>query len=171
MSAFEQSSSSQVPQGTGQEAVPQNHAAVKYGSLAKIDEEMRAEIRLLVKAEVGREIACFKASMGQYERGGRLPATDSSSRRLTIKEMVPLMPPGLRSESSIRRCLTDRSIPGRKLRGRWSLDPAEVKSAFEGRSARREAVEEFPSVWMQHERESRKNSKWPHFPGRRSKQP
>lgn len=43
-----------------------------------------------------------------------------------ISEMVLLMPPGMRSYSTVTRAIKARQIPARKMRGRWAMDPVAV---------------------------------------------
>jgi len=166
MPAPDQSSSPSLPQGSGPEAAPCVPAEKTAQQLPKIDEELRAAIALLVKAEVAREIASLNvmAAAAAGEKG-RLP---DAARRLSIREMVASMPPGLRSESSIRRSLEDGSIPGRKHRGRWSLDPSEVAAALERQSGQALTAAGYIKVWKHHEAKTKRTGKWPGFPGKKS---
>ena len=45
---------------------------------------------------------------------------------VTLAELIPLMPKGLRSRSSVQRLLTAGAITGRKVRGTWTFKPERV---------------------------------------------
>lgn len=47
---------------------------------------------------------------------------------VTLNELVPLMPKGLRSRASIHRLLKSRAISGKKVRGTWVFNPNKVSA-------------------------------------------
>jgi hypothetical protein len=47
-----------------------------------------------------------------------------------IQDIICFMPPGMRSDSSVRRAIKSGKIPARKLSGRWALNPAHVQSTL-----------------------------------------
>ena len=56
---------------------------------------------------------------------------------LTIAQIIPHMPPGKRSDKSVRRGIKAGEIPARKIGSRWMLSLAEVTSRLlEGAGAR-----------------------------------
>ena len=57
---------------------------------------------------------------------GLTAAAMATGQEVTLAELVPLMPKGLRSRASIFRLLSDRAISGRKVRGTWTFKPSKV---------------------------------------------
>ncbi len=76
--------------------------------------------------------------------------------RVGVLEIVPLMPPGARSEKTVRRMLKAGRIPAKKWNGRWSMDPAEVVSALRREMGLRETVVAFLALNDGRRRENRK---------------
>ena len=77
-----------------------------------------------------------------------------------IAEMARLMPPGMRSESTVRRLIRLRIIPARKIGSRWYLRPEEVAAALLKQEHTRERAHQFLEVW--------KESKTPEETGRKT---
>lgn len=61
-----------------------------------------------------------------FKHGASGSALATSGAEVTLAELVPLMPKGLRSRSSVQRLLAARAITGRKVLGSWSFKPAKV---------------------------------------------
>jgi len=80
---------------------------------------------------------------------GSAPAVFPPASEVSLVELVPLMPKGLRSRASIQRLLKDRAITGRKVRGTWTFDLAQVRADLD-------AFERASSVSRIHGRSSRR---------------
>lgn len=57
---------------------------------------------------------------------GAAPGASVSRDEVSLAELVPMMPKGLRSRSSVQRLLASRAITGRKVRGTWTFAPSKV---------------------------------------------
>ena len=60
--------------------------------------------------------------------GSARVASVMEAEEVSLAELVPLMPKGLRSRASVQRLLAAGAITGRKVRGTWTFSPAKVRA-------------------------------------------
>ena len=77
-------------------------------------------------ADVLAAVAALDAKMERLLERLGAGAVAAASDEVSLEQLVPLMPPGLRSRSSVQRLLASKAISGRKVRGTWSFRPAKV---------------------------------------------
>jgi hypothetical protein len=103
------------------------------------------ELRRLVEAEVKRQMAAAGLSACAQTD----PDLAAMAESVGIAQMVPLMPHGKRSESSLRRMIGAREVPAKKIRGRWCLWPKEVAAALLRQDSARERTLRYLEVWKE----------------------
>jgi hypothetical protein len=106
---------------------------------------VQGELRRLVQEEVTRQIAAAGRTSGAPADSG----VAAMAGFVGIAEMARLMPPGLRSESTVRRLIFLRVIPAVKIRSRWCLRPAEVAAALLKQEHARERTHQFLESWKE----------------------
>ncbi len=105
--------------------------AGEAGRMAEQMAQMAASIRQL-QAVVAQFPAIVAHAVGEALKHPALkPSTE-----VGIAGLVPLLPPGMRSRSSIRRRRKDGTFPGRKVGRTWAFDPEEVLKAIDPTAGR-----------------------------------
>ena len=107
-------------------------------------------LRLLVQEEVASQMAAFARPAPKP-----VPVPAELAGYVGIREMVLLMPPGMRSEATIRRLISAGMIPARKFRGRWCLRPADVAAALQKNGENRARIHEVITTWKERKPSSR----------------
>jgi hypothetical protein len=103
------------------------------------------ELRRLVEAEVKRQMAAAGLSACAQTD----PDLAAMAESVGIAQMAPLMPYGMRSESTLRRMIGLREVPAEKIRGRWCLWPKKVAAALLRRENARERAHRYLEVWKE----------------------
>jgi hypothetical protein len=80
---------------------------------------------------------------------GSAPGESVLGVTVTLAELMPMMPKGLRSRASVHRLLAARAITGRKIMGTWVFDPAKVRADLD-------QFERVSSVSLLHARNARR---------------
>lgn len=68
------------------------------------------------------------------------PEKPAPRAELSLMQLLPFMPPGMRSASTVMRMVRERQIPGHKPSARWYFVWREVEQALQVLDERRTAV-------------------------------
>ncbi|MDO8540748.1 MAG: hypothetical protein Q7S40_09965 [Opitutaceae bacterium] len=126
---------------------PPDPAAIGNGSPA-LSAQIREEIARAVRAELDR----------------RGPA-DSMAGWLSVRAMVPHMPPGARSESTVRDWIKAGKLRAKKNGGGWAIDPEQAFADLNKQAGGATSVKDFLATWTLKKREEKRTRLRRKFPG------
>lgn len=104
------------------------------------DALLSPEMERVIELAVARAVA---AALAGQRRG---PA-DSRKDWLGVREMVPHMPPGARSESTVRRWIKAGLLRAEKRGGSWTIDPGQAFVAVNRQGDGATQVRAYLATW------------------------
>ena len=119
------------------------------------------ELKALISRSVAEAIAAEAARAGQSMGAGGSSVAGTMAGMVGVRDLVALMPPGLRSASSIYRGAKTGRIPAEKPGSQWCFDPRGVEAALLKEGAARAAVDDFASRWELAKKALKTSKNWP----------
>jgi hypothetical protein len=144
MAAFDQFQPDPSPQGEDSAAASIQPARDQMVGDRSATMGLSPELTRLIADEVARQLALS----GHQDQA----SSDTLGSTVGVKEMMAKMPPGLRSESSVRRAIEAGTIPARKIGARWALDPKAVTAVLMRNESAGQRVSEFKATWQAKEK-------------------